>query len=64
MIERPAGTRRVDAFVKGLNAGPRSIFHCPGPYTLQVAEFSGRTTLAGRGPLFRRTIGPSGRAPC
>jgi hypothetical protein len=45
VVERPVGTRRVDPFVKKLNAGPRSIFQCPGPYTLQVAEFSGRKSL-------------------
>jgi hypothetical protein len=45
VVERPPSTRPVDAFVKRLNSGSRSIFHCPGPYTLQVAEFSGRAVF-------------------
>ncbi|MGE3818610.1 MAG: hypothetical protein AB7I30_04195 [Isosphaeraceae bacterium] len=35
--------RKKDALVEQMNGGPRSIFHCPGRYTLQVAEFSGRS---------------------
>jgi hypothetical protein len=66
VVERPVGTRRVDPFVKKLNAGPRSIFQCPGPYTLQVAEFSGRNSLVTHlgGPPPSRTTRPSGRARC
>jgi len=63
VVERPAATRRVDAFVKRLNAGPRSIFHCPGPYTLQVAEFSGRTILTGRGTLVPQDDRALGQSP-
>jgi hypothetical protein len=38
-----AGKR--DSFVAGLNKGPRSIYNCPGRYTLQVIEFTGRSTF-------------------
>src|SRR5262249_34378961 len=35
----------VDPLVMKLNGGPHSLFHCPGRYTLQVAEFGGRSTF-------------------
>ena len=38
------GTKK-DALVAQMNAGPRSIYHCPGRYTLQVAEFGGRSVF-------------------
>jgi hypothetical protein len=53
VVDRPPSTRPVDAFIKRINAGPRSIFHCPGPYTLQVAEFSGRTAFKAQGAMTR-----------
>ena len=28
-----------------MNQGPHSIYQCPGRYTLEVAEFSGRSTF-------------------
>jgi hypothetical protein len=34
--------RKTDPLVMKLNSGPHSVFHCPGRYTLQVAEFGGR----------------------
>ena len=34
-----------DAFITRMNQGPQSIYNCPGHYTLQVAEFSGRSTF-------------------
>jgi hypothetical protein len=37
--------RKPDPLVKQMNSGPRSAFQCPGPYTLQVAEFLGRSTV-------------------
>jgi hypothetical protein len=40
------GINRQDPFVRELNAKrPLSIYKCPGPYVLQVAEFTGRTTV-------------------
>jgi hypothetical protein len=36
---------KTDPIIKQMNAGPHSIFHCPARYTLQVAEFTGRSTL-------------------
>jgi hypothetical protein len=36
--------RKPDPLIKQINGGPRSIFKCPGPYTLPVAEFTGRAT--------------------
>jgi hypothetical protein len=29
----------------GMNKGPHSIYHCPGHYSLQIADFRGRDTL-------------------
>jgi hypothetical protein len=53
VIDRPPSTRPVEAFIKRINAGPRNIFHCPGPYTLQVAEFSGGSAFGTQGPTVR-----------
>ena len=36
------GTRK-DRLVDQMNSGPQSIYKCPGRYTLQVAEFAGRS---------------------
>lgn len=35
--------RKKDSLLEQMNGGPRSVFQCPGRYTLQVAEFSGRS---------------------
>jgi hypothetical protein len=40
---RPAA--KPDPLLKRINGGPNSIAKCPGPYTLQVAEFLGRSSL-------------------
>ncbi len=37
--------RKGDPLVMKLNNGSHSVFHCPGRYTLQVAEFGGRATF-------------------
>lgn len=37
--------KKVDPLVKRMNEGPHSIFKNPGKYTLQVAEYSGRTAV-------------------
>jgi hypothetical protein len=37
--------RKKDALIHQMNDGPRSIFHCPGRYALQVVEFSGRSIV-------------------
>jgi hypothetical protein len=37
--------RQPDAIVAQINGGPHNIKFCPGRYTLQVANFTGRTTL-------------------
>ncbi|WP_165219478.1 hypothetical protein [Aquisphaera insulae] len=34
-----------DELVVKMNRGPRSVANCPGHYTLQVAQFSGRSTF-------------------
>lgn len=47
-ILRTNFTPKPDALIKRMNSGPfcpRSIFKCPAPYTMVVAEFSGRATL-------------------
>ncbi len=35
-----------------MNDGPHSVFHCPGRYSLQVAEFGGRTSFNAQDPKF------------
>ncbi len=35
--------RKADPLIKKINAGPNSILHCPGQYTLSVAEFTGKS---------------------
>lgn len=37
--------KKQDTLVSQMNSGPRSIYKCPGRYTLQVAEFSGRSVF-------------------
>lgn len=37
--------RAPDRLVVSMNRGLRSIAHCPGTYTLQVAQFTGRSTF-------------------
>jgi hypothetical protein len=38
--------RTKDRLIVQMNSGLRSIVNCPGRYSLQVAEFSGRSTFA------------------
>ncbi len=51
----PSGAAPVvdDPLIKQMNGGPRSLFKCPGTYTLQVAEFLGRTSTDPNDPRFR-----------
>lgn len=37
--------RAPDRLVVSMNRGLRSVVHCPGPYSLQVAQFTGRSTF-------------------
>lgn len=37
--------RKSNTMMKQMNSGPHSIFNCPGRYTLQIAEFGGRSTF-------------------
>lgn len=37
--------KKEDPLVQRMNSGPRSVLKCPGPYSLQVAEFVGRSTF-------------------
>ncbi len=37
--------RKNNTMVKQMNSGPHSIYTCPGRYTLQIAEFGGRSTF-------------------
>jgi hypothetical protein len=53
MTTAVASAPKVDPLVKRLNQGPRSLFQCPGPYTMVVAEFGGRSTLNPADPRFR-----------
>lgn len=39
------GRGKRDKLISQMNAGPRSIYNCPGRYTLQVAEFGGRSVF-------------------
>jgi hypothetical protein len=36
---------KTDRLIVQMNQGARSIFNCPGQYSLQIAEFSGRATF-------------------
>jgi hypothetical protein len=40
---------KTDPLIRQMNGGPHSIFHCPGRYTLQVAEFTGKSILEANG---------------
>ncbi len=37
--------RKPDTLIKQINEGPHSVFRCPGNYSLQVAEFTGRSAF-------------------
>ncbi|GAC1472176.1 MAG: hypothetical protein NVSMB9_19130 [Isosphaeraceae bacterium] len=39
------GRGKRDRLISQMNAGPRSVFHCPGRYTLPVAEYGGRSVF-------------------
>jgi hypothetical protein len=45
-------TKKPDPLVKRINGGPRSVYNCPGPYTLQVADYAGRTSPNPKDPRF------------
>jgi hypothetical protein len=45
--------READPFVDGMNRGPHSIYKNPGPYTLVVARFTGRSTYNSEDPEFQ-----------
>jgi hypothetical protein len=50
--------RKADPLVLKLNGGPYSVFHCPGRYTLQVAEFGGRSSIInGADKTFKTPLG-------
>jgi hypothetical protein len=40
--------KKNDPMLAQMNSGSRSLYKCPGPYSLQVAEFTGRTSLEGQ----------------
>ena len=44
--------RKADPLITQMNSGPLSIFNCPGRYTVQVAEFTGRSTMSGSDARF------------
>jgi hypothetical protein len=41
--------RESDPLVDRMNRGPHTLYNCPGPYTLVVARFTGRSTFGGEG---------------
>lgn len=43
--------QKPDPLLKQINGGPHSVAKCPGAYTLQVAEFLGRTSIDPKDPL-------------
>lgn len=45
--------QKADRLVLTMNSGEGSIAHCPGSYSLQVAEFSGRSSLNEKDPAFQ-----------
>jgi hypothetical protein len=44
--------KKADPLIKRMNSGPRSYYNCPGPYSLQVAEFLGRSSTNSKDPRF------------
>jgi hypothetical protein len=44
---------KADPLVERMNQGPHSLFKCPGPLTMVVAEFAGRSTLDSDDPDFK-----------
>ncbi len=47
---------KSDALVKQMNGGPHSVMNCPGHYSLQIAEFSGRASFNPKDPSFGDTF--------
>jgi len=47
--------RKPDKLIVQMNASDRSIAHCPGRYSLQIAEFSGRSTFNPNDERFQGT---------
>lgn len=45
--------RKPDRLIVEMNSGAGSVAECPGQYSLQVAEFSGRASLNEKDPLFQ-----------
>jgi hypothetical protein len=41
-----------DKYVESLNDGKRSIYHCPGRYSLEIAQFTGRSTFNVQAAMF------------
>ena len=48
---------KADPLVAKLNGGPYSVFRCPGRFTLQVAEFGGRSTFNVEDKKFKNLLG-------
>ncbi|MGC8643301.1 MAG: hypothetical protein ACP5XB_25875 [Isosphaeraceae bacterium] len=44
--------RHRDQLIVKMNQGARSLSHCPGRFSLQIAEFSGRATFNEKDPQF------------
>jgi hypothetical protein len=40
---------KADPLIQKINQGPHSVFGCPGRYSLQIAEFRGRTAIVKSG---------------
>lgn len=45
---------KADPLLKRMNQGSNSIIHCPGPYTMVVAEFTGRSSFNSQDSIFKR----------
>jgi hypothetical protein len=52
---------KPDPLLKRMNRGPHTVYSCPGPFVLQVAEFSGRSTtnIQAAGMLNERELAKS-----
>lgn len=46
LVTKMETQRKLDPMVKRMNGGGRSLMKNPGEYTLQVAEYTGRTAVA------------------
>lgn len=52
IVSRFEQAHKRDPLVERMNKGPHSIYHCAGPFTLQVTQYTGRVTNNVNDPKF------------